>query len=215
MSKEWDFEYIQEQILEELNNYKSNMLKQPIEEVYESSYPITVHEVIADFIYSYGENFEWKWYEKYKDNLLSYLCNKFMNTSYELMNDDLFEFMNDLENEEKRQRSSEIKKDIYQKIYYELTQFKSSYKDINSMQVFDEAEKIVFFDKMYDYIADKEFLYEHICILNKEDCILETLYNYSKSQYYGFEKNNYEKVLQEFIHFKQKEETKEIECEQE
>ena len=45
--------------------------------------------------------------------------------------------------------------------------------------------------------------------------ILKSLYEYANSQYYGFDKTNYEKIISEFLYHKEREQEKTEEMEQE
>lgn len=59
------------------------------------------------------------------------------------------------------------------------------------MEVFDQAEEINFYSKMFDYLSNKEFYYDSITSILEEKDILKSLYEYANSQYYGFDKTNY------------------------
>ena len=215
MSEDWSVDIVKNQIVEELNTYKLNMLKKPIEDVYESSYEINVHETLADFIFYSADDFEWEWLEKYRDNLLDYFCRNFMKTSYDLMNDDMRDFVYDLIEEEKRLMVYEIKNELYKKIYNEYSQFQYSFRDLTPMEVYSQAEKIVFFSEMFDYIADKDFYYDSIIAIKDNDNLLESLYEFAHSQYYGFDKNDYEKLLSNYINHIEEENEQDEEMEQE
>lgn len=143
-----------ERIEKELETYKQEMIKKSPSEIYEAHYEIEAMEEIAGFLINYADNY--KITDFPKENIVKGLYLNFLDTSYDLTQDDLREFV---KYEIETYNANKTDKSLAER----LDEFYSQYFP------YDRYDGTGYFDKKYD-IEDIGLNQIKECLSYKKGC---------------------------------------------
>lgn len=143
-----------ERIEKELETYEQEMIKKSPSEIYEAHYEIEAMEEIAGFLINYADNY--KITDFPKENIVKGLFWNFIDTSYDLTQDDLREF---IKYEIETYNANKTDKSLAER----LDEFYSQYFP------YDRYDGTGYFDKKYD-IEDIGLNQIKECLSYKKGC---------------------------------------------
>lgn len=143
-----------DRIEKELETYKQEMIKKSPSEIYEAHYEIEAMEEIAGFLINYADNY--KITDFPKENIVKGLFWNFIDTSYDLTQDDLREF---IKYEIETYNANKTDKSLAER----LDEFYSQYFP------YDRYDGTGYFDKKYD-IEDIGLNQIKECLSYKKGC---------------------------------------------
>lgn len=187
---------MQDRLFNEIIEFKQQEMSKSQEDMYNDVYSIYAHQYIYDFLSDNLRDFNLSVLAE-KRNIIEYMFDSYVGSDYQLNDDDLRDLTHELIEDEQRKMACSLMPKLYKKINDEFIEFKDSFAGATSDEIFEQSDKITFFNKMTSYIENYAFKYPEVKFLTniENNTILSDIFEFVNSDKYEYDKNDYNYIL--------------------
>ena len=185
-----------DRLFNEIMEYKKEEMSKSQDDMYNDVYSIYAHQYIYDFLSEYLRDFSLSFLSE-KRNIIEYIFDSYVSSDYQLNDEDLRDLIYELIEDEQRKLACNLTFKIYQKLNKELEEYKDSFTGATPDEIFEQSEKIHFFNKMNSCFENFALKYQEAKFLinNENNTILSDIFEFANSSEFEYDKKNYNEIL--------------------